>query len=65
MHTYIGDTHFEYIDYYPSEFVLNNKPDILLSEPSLTHDNIMKFKQGIGQEWPIELVENSINTLIL
>ncbi|MDT3662884.1 MAG: phosphoribosyltransferase [Anaerobiospirillum sp.] len=63
MESTICDVHFEYFDYYPSSYIQSSNPNVLLSEPKLASDNIKKFKQGIGQEWPIELVENSINNL--
>lgn len=53
---------FTHFGPYPSEFVINHNPELLLGETLLTYDNVMQFKQGNGQELPIKLVEDRINS---
>lgn len=48
-------------DFYPSYFVLNNDPNLLLSNPYLTRTNIWAFKEGRDQSWPQAIAEHMIS----
>lgn len=53
----VPSVHF---DFYPSNYVLNNDPSLLISNPYLTRNNIWEFKAGLNQDWPKALVERMI-----
>ena len=54
----VPSVHF---DFYPSNYVLNNDPSLLISNPYLTRNNIWEFKAGLNQgflreSWGVKLV---------
>lgn len=59
-----GITHV-YFGFYPSYFVMNNRPEMIPGDHNLIINNINDFKNGIGQETAIELVKIQINNLVL
>ena len=51
---------YVHVGYYPSNYVLENDPNVVLTDPYLLRSLIWKFKSGQDQTWPLAIAEQMI-----